>query len=97
MTLRDNITRVRAKGLWAGVPDRLSRMPLGRQARYGESSAVQLPALIRSEQKKGLALRIRRSGGGGTGVSPLTLHRRLKVAVDCRLEAVLGKTRRTEF
>jgi hypothetical protein len=97
VTLRDNITRGRAKGLWAGMPNRLTRMPLGRKACYGETSAMQLHALIRSEQKRGLALRIRHWSDWGMRASRLTQRPRPKVAVDCQLEAVLGKTRRTEF
>ncbi len=97
VTLGDSITRGRAKGLWAGMPDRLSRVPLGRKACYGKSSAVQLSVLIRSVQRKGLALRIRRRRGWGMWISRLTQRPLSKVAVDCQLEAVLGKTRRTEF
>ena len=97
VTLRDSITRGRAKGLWAGMPDQLTRMPLGRKARYGKTSAVQLHALIRSEQTRGLALRIRHWSDWGMRASRLTQHPMPKVAVDCQLEAVLGKTRRTEF
>jgi hypothetical protein len=96
VTLRDSITRGRAKGLWAGMPDRLTRMPLGRKALYGKSSAVQLHALIRSEQEKGLALRIRHRSAWGMRASRLTQRPMSKVAVDCQLEAVLGKTRRLE-
>jgi hypothetical protein len=97
LILRDNITRGRAKGLWAGTPDRLTRMPLGHKACYGKSSAVQLHALVRSRQKKGLALRIRHRSDWGMRISRLTQRPVSKVAVDCQLEAVLGKTRRTEF
>jgi hypothetical protein len=79
------------------MPDRLTRMPLGRRARYGETSALQLHALIRSEQTRGLALRIRHWSDWGMQASCLTQRPMLKVAVDCQLEAVLGKTRRTEF
>ena len=97
VTLRDNITRGRAKGLLAGMPDQLTRMPLGRKARYGETSALQLHALIRSEQQRGLALRIRYWSDWGMRASRLTQRPTPKVAADCQLEAVLGKTRRTEF
>ena len=97
VTLWDNITRERATDLWAGVPDRLIRMPLGRKARYGETRTKQLLVRVRSEPKRGLVLRIRRWSGWSMRVSRLIHPPRPKVAADCQLEAVLGKTRRTEF
>ena len=97
VTLRDNITRGRAKGLWVGVSDLPNRVPLDRKVCYGESSAVQLHALDCSGTMAGLALRIRHPCCWGMRVSRLSRGRVSKVAVDFQLEAVLGKTRRTEF
>jgi hypothetical protein len=97
VTLRDNTTRGRAKGLWAGVSDLPSRVPLDRRVRYGKSSATQLHALDRSARMAGLALRIRRRCCWRMRVSRLSQGAVSKAAVDFQLEAVLGKTRRTEF
>ena len=38
MTLRDNITHGRAKGLWTGTTMHSTEVPLGRKARYGTVS-----------------------------------------------------------
>ena len=97
VTLRDNITRGGAKGLWAGVSDLRSRVPLDQKVRYGKPSAEQLHALDRSGMMTGLALRIRCRGGWCMRVSRLSQVSVPKVAADFQLEAVLGKTRRTEF
>ena len=97
VTLRDNITRERAKGLWAGVSESLTRVPLDRKVRYGEPSAGQLTTLGRSGRLARLALRIRCRCASGMRGSRLTECLAPKVAVDFQLEAVLGKTRRTEF
>ena len=97
VTLRDNITRERAKGLWAGVSESLTRVPLDRKVRYGEPSAVQLTTLGRSGRLARLAPRIRCRRASGMRGSRLTERPASKVAVDFQLEAVLGKTRRTEF
>ena len=97
LTQRDNITRRGAKGLWAGVPDLRRRAPLDRKVLYGKTSSVQLPALDCSGMMTGLALRVRCRGGWCMRVSRLSQVSVPKVAVDFQLEAVLGKTRRTEF
>ena len=96
MTLRDNITRGRAKDLWAGVSNRVARLPLDHGVDYGECSAMQLLAL-RSGQESRLARHIRHGSVWGMRDSRLIQDSLSKVAVDCQLEAVLGKTRRTEF
>jgi hypothetical protein len=40
MTLRDNITHGRAKGLWTGESMKSTEVPLGRKARYGMASEM---------------------------------------------------------
>jgi hypothetical protein len=97
VTLRDNTTRGRAKGLWAGASVLRSRVPLDRKVVYGKSSAAQLHALDHSGRMAGLALRIRGRCCWWMRVSRLSQGRVPKVAADFQLEAVLGKTRRTEF
>jgi hypothetical protein len=97
VTLRDNITRGRAKDLWAGTFGLQNRVPLDRKVRYGESCALQLRAPDRSGTMTGLALRIRCRHRWCMRVLGLSQGAVSKVAVDYQLEAVLGKTRRTEF
>ena len=96
MTLRDNITRGRAKDLWAGVSNQMARIPLDHRVEYGECSAMQLLALSSGPERR-LARHIRHGSVWGMRDSRLSQDSVSKVAVDCQLEAVLGKTRRTEF
>ena len=97
MTLRDNITRGRAKGLWTGVTGELNGVPLGRKARYGSVSEMHVLSFACSRRGYGLRPPISSDRGGVCGLSRLIHPDRTKVVVDGQFEAVLGKTRRTEF
>ena len=92
MTRRDNITRWRAKGLWMDVLEllggraTLNREVLERVIPFGDH--VLLGART--------AVAYKTESWGVCG-RHLSLGASSKVAIDGPFEAVLGKTRRTEF
>ncbi len=96
-------------GEWVRVSDEavVSRDPAGQHnplASQGPldgsvlgSRRANLPGMGHSEGKRGLGPRISRWGTGGMRASRLSPLLPVKVAADFPFEAVLGKTRRTEF
>ena len=93
MTRRDNITRWRAKGLWmdvlgiAGSRAILNRKVLGRVYPFGDRVFLGARTAVAYKATE---------SWGGCG-RHLSLGLSSKVAIDGPFEAVLGKTRRTEF
>ena len=97
MTLRDNITHGRAKGLWTGTTMHSTEVPLGRKARYGTVSGRHVFSFACFGSVHGMQLPIRSEVERGMRTSRLSRPARPKVVADGQFEAVLGKTRRTEF
>jgi len=97
MTLRDNITHGRAKGLWTGTTMHSTEVPLGRKACYGMASEMHVLSFACFGSVHGLQLPIRPEVERGMRTSRLSRPDRPKVVADDQFEAVLGKTRRTEF
>ena len=97
MTLRDNRTHGRAKGLWTGKTMHSTEVRLGRKARYWTASEMHVLSLACFGSVHGLQLPIRSEVERGMRTSRLSRLRRPKVVADGQFEAVLGKTRRTEF
>ena len=97
MTLRDNITHGRAKDLWTGVLMSSPEVPLGRKALYGRASETHMNSFACSGSVHGLQLPIRVATERGMRTSRLSRLSEPKVVADGQFEAVLGKTRRTEF
>jgi len=97
MTLRDNITHGRAKGLWTGKTMHSTEVPLGREAPYGSVSEMHVLSFACFGSDHGLQLPISSAADRGMRTSRLSRLRRPKVVADGQFEAVLGKTRRTEF
>ena len=97
MTLRDNITHGRAKDLWTGVSMNSSEAPLGRKARYGMGSGTQLISLACFGCRLWTAAAYKDDADRRMRTSRLTRLIGPKVVADGQFEAVLGKTRRTEF
>ena len=92
MTRRDNITRWRAKGLWMDVLELLgvgaTIEPEGSRTGNPFGDHVFLGARTAVAYK---------TGSWGECGRHLSLGTSSKVAIDGPFEAVLGKTRRTEF
>ena len=59
MTLRDNITHGRAKGLWTGMTMQTTEVPLGRKAVYGTVSEMHVLSFACFGRIHGLQLPIR--------------------------------------
>ena len=97
MTLGDNITHGRAKGLWTGEAMRATGVPLGRKTPYGKVSEMPVLSFAYSRSEHGLRLSIRSGPRRVCGRRAPAAAGRLKVMADGQFEAVLGKTRRTEF
>ena len=97
MTLRDNITHGRAKDLWTGVLMSSPEVPLGRKARYGTVRENQLISLACFGCRSWTAAAYKVCGKRRMRTSRLTRLIRPKMVADGQFEAVLGKTRRTEF
>jgi hypothetical protein len=97
MTLWDNTTHGRAKGLWTGASMRATGVPLGRKAAYGKVSETPVLSFSCSGSEHGLRPSIRLVPSRVCGRRAPAAAGRLKVMADGQFEAVLGKTRRTEF
>ena len=97
MTLRDNITPGRAKDLWTGVSMSPPEVPLGRKAPYGTVRENQLISLACFGRRSWTAAAYKVGEERCMRTSRLTRPIRPKVVADGQFEAVLGKTRRTEF
>ena len=97
MTLRDNITHGRAKGLWTGKSMNSAAVPLGRMADYGRVSEMHVLLLAGCGGCAWDAATYKVVPEPGMRTSRLSCGGRSKVVADGQFEAVLGKTRRTEF
>ena len=97
MTLRDNVTYGRAKGLWTGESMTTTAVPLGREARYGMVSEMHVLLLAGCGGCAWDAVTYKIAPEQGRRTSRLSCAGQLKVVADGQFEAVLGKTRRTEF
>jgi len=97
MTLRDNITHGRAKDLWTGVSMSSPEAPLGRKARYGTVCEDRLISLACFGCRSWTAAAYKDDAERRMRTSRLTRLVGPKVVADGQFEAVLGKTRRTEF
>jgi hypothetical protein len=82
MTRWDNITRWRAKDLWAGAFGQKGRVPLGRKPHYGSLLSSEIGTSAAYKPARGV-------GSSHSGWA--------EVAVEFPFEAVLGKTHRTGF
>ena len=97
MTLRDNITHGRAKGLWTGESMDSTVVPLGRKACYGRVSEMHVLSLAGCGGGSWDAATYKTVTEQCRRTSRLSCKGRSKVVADGQFEAVLGKTRRTEF
>ena len=97
MTLRDNITPGRAKGLWTGESMDSTAVPLGREACYGMVSEMHVLSLAGCGGGSWNAATYKIAPEQGMRTARLSCDGRSKAVVDGQFEAVLGKTRRTEF
>ena len=97
MTLRDNITHGRAKGLWTGESMNSTAVPLGHEARYGMVSEMHVLLLAGCGGCAWDAVPYKIALEQCRRTSRLSGEGRSKVVADGQFEAVLGKTRRTEF
>ena len=91
MTRRDNITRWRAKGLWMDV---LEGWESCRIEPKGSKTGNPLGDHVFLGAKTAVGYKTESWGVCGRHLSPAAAS---KVAIDGPFEAVLGKTRRTEF
>ena len=97
MTPRDNRTPGRAKGLWTGATMNSTAVPLGRKAHYGMVSGMHVLSLPGYGGCSWDAATYKIVLAQGMRTSRFSCEGRSKVVADGQFEAVLGKTRRTEF
>jgi hypothetical protein len=86
VTLRDNITRGRAKGLWTGVCTPTTEVPLGRKAAYGSRSGTHVIPLVRFGRSNALRLPIRpgKTAHAGFALKLSTLDRRWQLTASLK-------------